>query len=159
MFMERQLKAEYAPITRASLTADHDKATDILARTLWAEARGEQLMGIEAVANVIINRVTHAKQQGGFWWGNDVIAVCQKPAQFSCWTKADPNYFKLQNVTPDDRVFAMCQRIARRAISGVLTDNTQRATHYHADTIQPKWAVGVTPIITIGHHIFYRILN
>ncbi len=65
---------------------------NILAKTLYGEARGEGLSGLEAVANTIINRVNTAKAKGGrFWWGNDIISVCQKPYQFSCWNKKDPN--------------------------------------------------------------------
>lgn len=157
MFLQRLLKPEYAPIPKAVLTASQDDAIDILARTLWGEARGESLPGIEAVANVILNRVKVAQQRNGFWWGNDITSVCRKPYQFSCWNKSDPNYLKLVHVTADDRAFAMCQRIARRAINNVLVDNTDGATHYHADSITASWATGRVPTTIIGHHIFYRI--
>ena len=33
---------------------------EIFAKTLFGEARGEKLPGVEAVANVILNRVKHA---------------------------------------------------------------------------------------------------
>ena len=156
MFMQRLLKAEYTTGKPSVLSAD-TQSIDILARTLWGEARGENLPGIEAVANVIINRVKVSQYHKGFWWGNDIIGVCQKPYQFSCWNKNDPNYFKLQTITGDDRAFAMCQRIARRAANGVLADNTLGATHYHNDTVSPDWAKGETPTVQIGNHTFYRI--
>ena len=35
---------------------------EILARTLYGEARGEDLAGIEAVASVILNRVAFARR-------------------------------------------------------------------------------------------------
>ena len=34
---------------------------DVLARTLWAEARGEGQAGMEAVACVILNRAAHPR--------------------------------------------------------------------------------------------------
>ena len=37
---------------------------DVLARTLWGEARGEGTAGMQAVASVILNRVKIAKQKG-----------------------------------------------------------------------------------------------
>lgn len=131
--------------------------TDILARTLWGEARGEGDSGLEAVACVILNRVKIAQERGGFWWGNNIIQVCQKPYQFSCWNRSDPSYKKLQAVTDKDLYFATSLRIARRAIAGLLADTTLGATHYHANYVSPYWAKNETPLISIGNHIFYRL--
>ena len=38
-----------------------EKETDILARTIYGEARGESISGMEAVASVVLNRVAFAK--------------------------------------------------------------------------------------------------
>jgi len=92
-----------------------DAAVDTLARTLWGEARGEPVRGIEAVAAVVVNRVRLAQRRGGMWWGSDIVAVCRKPWQFSCWNADDPNRAKLLAVTAADPVFATCLRVARRA--------------------------------------------
>lgn len=124
---------------------------DILARTLWGEARGEPVRGIEAVAAVVMNRV----RRGG-WWGTTVEAVCLKPSQFSCWLAADPNRAKLERVDEDDRVFRICLRIARRAIAGSVDDPTQGATHYHTRAVAPAWARGRDPSAEIGSHLFYN---
>lgn len=134
-------------------------AVDVLARTLWGEARGEPAAGIEAVASVILNRVAIAKAKGRYWWGNDVISVCQKPYQFSCWNRSDPSYRKLLAVTDKNIHFATCLRIARRALAGALPDLTRGATHYHADYVSPDWARGETPTLIIGRHLFYRLVE
>ncbi len=132
---------------------------DVLARTIWGEARREGHVGMEAVANVVLNRVKVAQAHGGkYWWGANIIQVCQKPYQFSCWNRSDPNFKKLNAVTESDLYFVTCKRIAARACIGVLPDHTRGATHYHADYVAPYWAKGETPTITIGRHIFY-ILN
>lgn len=131
---------------------------DILARTLWGEARGEGAAGMQAVASVILNRARIARERGGFWWGGDVIQVCQKPYQFSCWNRADPNFQKLQAVDERDLYFATALRVARRALAGTLDDNTNGGTHYHAASIQPYWARGENPVAVIGRHVFYRIV-
>ncbi|HPF77758.1 MAG TPA: cell wall hydrolase, partial [Alphaproteobacteria bacterium] len=55
--------------------------------------------------------------------------------------------------------FATCLRIARRAVIGALKDNTNGATHYHADYVSPYWARGEAPVKTIGRHIFYRLVE
>lgn len=136
----------------------NELAVDVLARTIWGEARAEPQAGMEAVASVVLNRVAVAKRNGGtYWWGNNIISVCQKPYQFSCWNRSDPNYPKLTAVTPSDIHFATCVRIARRAVAGVLADNTRGATHYHADYVSPYWAKGQSPTVTIGRHIFYDL--
>ncbi len=133
--------------------------TDVLARTLWGEARGEEPAGMEAVARVILNRAAIAIRKGGYWWGNDIITVCQKPYQFSCWNRSDPNYRKLLDIDAKDIHFATALRIARRAVAGVLADPTNGATHYHADSILPDWAKGQTPSARIGRHIFYNLIE
>lgn len=135
-----------------------DMEADILARTLWGEARGEGVAGMQAVASVVLNRAGIARERGGFWWGANVIQVCQKPYQFSCWNRSDPNFRKLQAVDGGDLHFATALRIARRALAGTLDDTTNGATHYHAASIMPYWAKGETPVATIGRHVFYRIV-
>ncbi len=138
----------------------NDLAADVLARTLWGEARSEGGAGMEAVASVVLNRVAVAQSRGGkYWWGADIISVCQKPYQFSCWNRSDPNYKKLQAVTEKDIHFTTCLRIARRAVAGTLADTSNGATHYHTKPIMPFWAEGQVPVAAIGSHIFYRLIE
>lgn len=138
----------------------NELAIDVLARTLWGEARGEGALGMEAVACVILNRVAVAAARGGsYWWGSDIISVCQKPYQFSCWNRSDPNYRKLLELTDKDIHFATALRIARRAVSGTLSDMTKGADHYHAACIMPSWAKGEIPTLTLKNHIFYKLIE
>ncbi len=134
-----------------TVPARRGSAADILARTLWGEARGEPVRGIEAVAAVVMNRV----KRGG-WWGDTVETVCRKPWQFSCWNAADPNRAKLERVDEGDRMFRICLRIARRAIAGSVEDRTGGATHYHVRGLMPAWARGRDPSAEIGNHLFYN---
>lgn len=136
-----------------------DLVVDTLARTLWGEARGEGPQGMEAVANVILNRVKVADAKGGYWWGKDIISVCQKPYQFSCWNRSDPNYKQLIAITEKDIHYTTAVRIARRSVVGTLADTTAGATHYHAKSIMPDWAQGQRPTAQIGKHIFYKLIE
>lgn len=136
-----------------------ETAVDTLARTLWGEARGEPVRGIEAVAAVIVNRVRAAERRGGFWWGDSVVAVCRKPFQFSCWNGDALDRASLAAVTAADPVFATCLRVARRALAGLLSDPTGGATHYHAAGLQPDWAAGHCPSAEIGSLIFYNTME
>ena len=121
-----------------------EKETDILARTIYGEARGESISGMEAVASVVLNRVAFAKRRGRFWWGNSIAEVCRAPKQFSCWNRNDPNYRLI------------CKRIAGRAVAGLLEDKTNGATHYHTRHVWPDWAKGKIPCAEIGRHFFYN---
>jgi N-acetylmuramoyl-L-alanine amidase len=137
-------------------TKNPDEAIDVLARTLYGEARGEQVRGKEAVACVILNRVEKALKKGHYWWGNDVENVCLRPWQFSCWNPNDPNREKVLVVDATNKVFATCLRVARRAIYGGVIDPTNGATHYHVVGLLPSWARGQVPCAEVGHHVFYK---
>ena len=135
---------------------DRFDETDILARTLYGEARGEGLIGLEAVACVVLNRVKLSKERGVSWWGRNVSEVCLKPFQFSCWNADCPQREKLLSLTEDDAEFRLCRRIAKKALSGFLTDITHGATHYHAKSVSPAWARKWAPVFEYRHHLFYR---
>ncbi|WP_133717117.1 cell wall hydrolase [Methylocaldum gracile] len=145
----------YTPIPpkRASV-----EEIDTLARTLYGEARGEGILGMSAVAAVIMNRARKRRADGGpYWWGDGIIGVCMKPQQFSCWNPDDPNRAKLLNVTERDPLFAQARVIAHIASAGWLADPTGGADHYHASSILPKWAVGIEMTAKIGRHVFYKL--
>lgn len=133
---------------------------DTLARTIWGEARGEGIPGMEAVASVVMNRVKADLGKDGRpdWWGEGIEGVCRKKWQFSCWNGNDPNLGKLILVkASEDPHFAAALEIAERAAAGRLIDRTGGATHYHTKSSRPKWAEGQTPTATIGWHLFYRV--
>lgn len=129
--------------------------TEILAKTIYGEARGESVAGQEAVANVILNRVK-MNLIHPMWWGKTISEVCLKPKQFSCWNKDDPNFKILQGDLSENPIFQICYRIAQRALAGLLKDNTCGATHYHAFNCHPSWAKHLVPCAEIGHHLFYK---
>ena len=76
--------------------------------------------------------------------------------RFSCWNPDDPNRAKIERAGEQDREFASCVRIARRAVMGALADPTRGATHYHALGVNPPWAAGRAPSVVIGQHRFYN---
>lgn len=127
---------------------------DILARTLWGEARGEGLAGMIAVGHVIQNR---AKRPA--WWGKDIISVCQKPWQFSCWNRDDPNYQFLSGLKPiPSAEFEKARQAASSVLEGKQIDPTGGATHYYAKSMKtpPRWTKGAKPTVTIGNHRFFK---
>lgn len=134
---------------------------NILARTIYGEARGEGLEGMEAVACVVMNRVKAKKWFTGYVIENgqkipSVAQTCLKRAQFSCWNKNDPNYAILQKITAENSLFRECLAVAKRAISGQLQDFTNGALYYHTKQIKPQWAKGKSPCYEVKNHLFYN---
>lgn len=130
-----------------------DEEKNILAKTIYGEAAAQGLNVMEAIANVVMNRVRHARlYDGQYWWGNSVKSVCLKPFQFHCWGRCGI----CKNMpAKDDPLFKVCERIAVRAIKGLLKDNTKGATHYHKKAEHPKWAYAAVPCAEIGDYLFY----
>jgi spore germination cell wall hydrolase CwlJ-like protein len=134
-----------------------DKDHDILARTLWGEARGEGLAGQIAVAWTIRNRVNDGKDRS--WWGEGYAGVCQKPYQFSCWNKNDPNFAYLSGAkTIPFRELVQAQIAADQVMAGKVPDPTGGATHYYATTMlsPPAWAAKAKQTLKLGHHVFFK---
>lgn len=148
--------AKVIEVEPRSARAAIERDVDILARTIYGEARGELARGKEAVAAVIMNRLRRGRERQGYWWGDSVETVCTKPWQFSCWNSGDPNREKILAAGADSRVFQACLRVARRALAGKLADPTGGATHYHTRAVRPPWARAKTPSAEIGEHQFYN---
>lgn len=130
---------------------------DTVARTIWGEARGEGVQGMQAVANVIANRVlSKRKREFGRGW----VGVCKKSQQFSCWNDSlnnKKNKNAMLSVTSDDLQFAQALTLANDAIDNVLQDITGGATFYHHKNITPAWNMSLLEqTAQIGNHIFYK---
>lgn len=134
---------------------DHDK--DIVARTLYGEARGEYAAtgpaAFIAIANVIANRVATPLK-----YGKTYGDVCLKPRQFSCWNEGDPNRILIQQEDLDqDPLFKLAQRVARHVMEGKWPDLTRGSDHYHAVNCVPYWAKASKVRLRLGCHIFYKL--
>ena len=143
------------------MTDSIDVDIDILARTIYGEARSEGTEGMEAVACVVMNRYKSHKWFCGYVIKDgakvpSVAQTCLKRFQFSCWNKNDPNLPKIKRVTPEDKIFKLCLQIARAAVCGNLKDFTNGAVYYHTKAIMPKWAVGKSPCYEVKNHLFYK---
>src|SRR4051794_37091109 len=110
---------------------------DVLARTIFGEARGEILAGQIAVAWTIRHRAEIAavyRQAHGKWhphYGDGSIAqACKAHRQYDCWDQGDTNRLKLLGVTLDDPAFQQCHYVALGVIGGTLEDKMPTTTHY-----------------------------
>lgn len=145
------------------------READIIARTLYGEARGEGYQGMQAVGNVINNRfkISALTPNRRDWWGETFEQICMAPAQFEAWTLGNPNRDAAMRATPNETAFRQAQEIALRVINDTLPDITRGATHYHAKfrrnpttgqsepMPKPRWTTGATMTAAVKDHLFY----
>jgi N-acetylmuramoyl-L-alanine amidase len=131
---------------------------DVLARTLYGEARGEPWAGVVAVANVVWNRSQRPER-----FGSGIVGVCLREKQFSCWNHNDPNRIHMMQADTHDPNFLRCLAAAAAVISDQERDNTGGADHYHtiappkgAEVWPPAWAKTMTTTAHIGRHVFLK---
>jgi hypothetical protein len=141
-------------------TGEHDLLT--LARTIYGEARNQTKKGKEAVAHVILNRLSDGRFPLNPGIPETIAGICLDPWQFSCWNKNDPNRSKIANLplNSQDPDFKKCLKAAKDVLAAKIPDPTGVATHYFAKTIAtPNWVHNSPKAVlaaTIGLHIFYR---
>lgn len=139
------------------------KLTDaqLLALTIYGEARGESREGKVAVGSVILERVDHRQ-----WDGTDIKSVCLMPYQFSCFLPDDPNFNLLKKIAEnwDTKaanylVLMDCYYVAKNLIDGTLPRSKAiadaHATQYKTIACKASWADEMKKITTIGGHQFY----
>jgi N-acetylmuramoyl-L-alanine amidase len=130
---------------------------DIVAATIWAEARGDGVRGMAAVAAVIGNRRRNTPPRYGAGW----VGVCLRRWQFSCWNiyddgRRDLNLDLILN-GPDGARWHQAQALAELIMADLLRDPTEGATHYHTPAVSPRWkdSPQMRFLRQIGDHVFY----
>ena len=121
-----------------------------LSEALYFEARGEDLWGQIAVAEVILNRADSPR------FPNSVCGVVRdgtgrrNRCQFSyyCDGKAEA----IGNPAAYERI----KKIAAMMIEGRARVLTGGAVFYHTDAVTPSWMHAMEQTTVIGDHIFYR---
>jgi hypothetical protein len=123
---------------------------DCLTRALYFEARGEDLAGQVAVAEVILNRVDSPA------YPDSVCAVVRQGetletgCQFSFMCDGQPE------TIANRPVYEELGKVAWAMLQGFPRILTGEATNYHATSVSPRWAARLQPTARIGAHIFYR---
>lgn len=134
----------------------HTYAVDnVLAKTLYAEARSEGPDGIRHVATVIYNRSNATY--------NNVATECLKPKQFSCWNnKADIIVnVPAVNYNPnahwnDAQAWAFCKLVEHEMRSGAFIP-LGGWTHYAVNNCKARWFKMMTNRKTFKRHTFGNI--
>jgi len=129
-----------------------ERELDILGRTGYGEVSGEEHDGIAAFAWVVKNRVGK--------YGKDIIDVCLKPLQFSCWNMNDPNRQRILRVEYANPDFLRVLTICSMVFAGRIPDLTKGSNHYYNPlgvTKTPDWADESKFTVKIGAHKFYKL--
>ena len=122
-----------------------------LAEAIYFEARGENLLGRVAVAEVILNRVDSDQ------FPNSVCKVVAEGAsrlnscQFSYNCDGKPEY--INDRKSYQRILKLSDIIYRQA-ARMLTEG---ATFYHSTGVKPGWAKKMKNTGEIGKHLFYKV--
>ncbi len=124
---------------------------DTLARTLYGEAKPNDIQDATAIACVVMNRVALPN------WPDDVESVCIQPYQFSCWNTSDPNRARIFKAS--GAWFDKCVQIAMKAVDHQLVDPTNCSTHYHTPAVKPAWSKGKKPTYISSGHLFFNNID
>lgn len=127
---------------------------EIVARTIYGEARSHDEEDAMAIACVIRNRVGYRN------WPNNFTDVCLQPLQFSVWNEGDAGRARmLRAVRGKDEWFDRCYAIAEAVIAGRIDDKTRTATHYHTRAVSPRWSRKKLPCYQTQGHLFFNNID
>ena len=128
--------------------------TEVLARTIYGEARSGDVEDATAIACVILNRVGYRN------WPNNVADVCLQPMQFSVWNESDAGRARMLRAERGKTAwFDECWKIAESALRGELIDKTRTSTHYHTRAVAPRWSKGKTPCYQTQGHLYFNNID
>ncbi|OHV08987.1 cell wall hydrolase [Kushneria phosphatilytica] len=130
-------------------TAPLDDAITCLARTVYWEARGTDTREMEAVAEVVMNRLASPD------FPNTVCGVVRQGSeqgncQFSWWCDGRPDE------ADSEKAYTYSREIARRALNGDLPQRTRGALFFHHRGVSPAWADHFTRTVSTQEFIFYK---
>lgn len=129
-----------------------DDALTCLSRTIYWEAKGGASADMEAVANVVLNRLGH----DGF--PDTVCGVVKdgsekKSCQFSWWCDG-----RSDDVQEENR-YDVAKEIARKALNQQLDDRTRGAMYFHDRHVSPVWVKQYIRTAETGKFLFYKPRN
>lgn len=128
-----------------------DNEQKCLAEGIYFEARGEELKGQAAVAQVILNRVRNPAYPD---------TICGVVYQNKNWRNRCQFSFACDGI-PDLILspwhWKTAKEIAMAVTAGkIWIDEVGSSTHYHATYVNPPWGRTMKRVTQIGKHIFYR---
>jgi hypothetical protein len=137
---------------------------DLVIRTLIGEGAQNDPDSWASVANVMRNRALSGAYGDPNAGALTKVITAQNEAgnhQFTMWNADRASSGK--TITPNDPIYQRAGLVADAVFNGPAPDNTSGADHYYAPgsmTVPgstPSWAVGKTPLTTIGGQHFFKL--
>ena len=128
---------------------DQSRDLECLTQAVYYEARGETPSGMQAVAQVVLNRVRHRafpKTICGVVFQGASLGGCQ--FSFACDGSVDR--------VIDPVAWRRSQDIAAKALDGRVMAAVGNATYFHTAAVTPDWSRYLVRIGQVGGHLFYR---
>ena len=128
---------------------DQTRDLDCLTQAVYFEARGEGLAGMQAVAQVVLNRVRHPafpKTVCGVVFQGAAGGGCQ--FSFAC----DGS----MNRGVEQGAWRRSRDVAAKALGGYVMTTVGNATHFHTVEVNPSWRANMLRVAQVGTQIFYR---
>lgn len=130
-----------------------NKETECLAKNIYFEAGSEPVEGKLAVAQVTRNRVKSGKFASTYC--GVIYQRVKDKCQFS-WT-CDGRSDKIKAPSLYKGAMKIAQDfLLRNKKSAIIGKDVY---FYHANYVQPKWSDELSPVTTIGSHVFYKYGN
>lgn len=149
------------PVLVALEEPSFDKAEfECMRANLYFEAGDQRKRGMEAVALVTLNRTKtkHYPSTVCDVVKAHVVYRGRKVCQFSWYCDGKSDRPRIHNKLERD-AWERATTVAEAAMKGKLRDFLGRATHYHANYVNPNWAnvpKRYRRVAVVGTHIFYR---
>jgi spore germination cell wall hydrolase CwlJ-like protein len=126
-----------------------DDAITCLARTIYWEAKSEGPAGMEAVANVVMNRLGHKS------FPNTICGIVRQGSekgacQFGWWCDGR------SDDAEEGKSYAIAKEIARKALNMQLMDQTDGALYFNQKKAISRWSGEYGTTVEIGEHVFYK---
>lgn len=129
---------------------DASRDLECLTQAAYYEARGEGRDGMQAVAQVVLNRARHPAFPksvcGVVFQGATLRTGCQ--FSFTC------NGSMRARVNPV--AWNRARDVASKALSGSVYAAVGNATHFHTTGVSPSWRNSLIQVSQVGSHLFYR---
>jgi hypothetical protein len=122
---------------------------DCLTDAVYYEARGEGVAGMQAVAQVVLNRARHPafpKTVCGVVFQGAGGGGCQ--FSFAC----DGSMHR----AVEPMAWRRAREIASKALAGYVMTEVGNATHFHTTAVSPGWRSNMLRVAQVGSQIFYR---
>jgi len=126
------------------------RAMHCMTQAVYYEAASEGAAGQRAVAQVVLNRLSHPS------WPNSVCGVVYQGSHRSTGCQFTFTCDGSLARQPAKSSWKKAMQVATDALSGAVFEPIGMATHYHAHWVDPHWAKSLNHVGTIGAHKFYQ---